>query len=168
MLPIRTILHPTDFSAHSDYAFRLACSLARDHGARVIALHVLDRQVLAYPGVMMPPPPPRATAEQRAAILAQMQQIVPRDSAVPVEYLVEEGAPATAILQIAQETPCDVIVMGTHGRTGLSRLVIGSVAEQVMRSATCPVLTVKAPHQPVKPLHEDGAATAQAGAGAAR
>lgn len=148
MLPIRTILHPTDFSAPSDYAFRLACSLARDHGARLLVLHVFERQALAYPGVMTPPPPPPASAEQRDAALEQLHRIKPRDAAIAVEHLLAEGIPATAILQVAQERHCDLIVMGTHGRTGLSRLLIGSVAEQVVRNATCPVLTIKTPHEP--------------------
>ena len=58
---------------------------------------------------------------------------------------VHEGDPATQIVRVAQETRCDLIVLGTHGRTGLGRLLMGSVAEQVLRKAPCPVLTVKTP-----------------------
>ncbi len=108
-------------------------------------LHVVNRPVLAYPGVMTPPPPPPASPEEHQALRERLQQIKPRTPDIPVEHLLAEGSPATAILQIAQERQCDLIVMGTHGRTGLTRVVMGSVAEQVVRNATCPVLTVKTP-----------------------
>jgi nucleotide-binding universal stress UspA family protein len=62
-----------------------------------------------------------------------------------MEYHLEAGDPATEILRVAREVPCDLIVLGTHGRTGLTRLVLGSVAEEVLRKAPCSVLTVKAP-----------------------
>ena len=145
MLPIRTILHPTDFSDYSAFAFRLACSLARDHNARLLVLHVIDRPVVAYSGVMTAPPPPSPSPEEHQALREQLQQLKPRGQAISTEYLLEEGDPATAIRQIAQERTCDLIVMGTHGRTGIPRLLMGSVAEHVVRNAVCPVLTVKAP-----------------------
>jgi universal stress protein A len=145
MTPIRTILHPTDFSPHSEAAFALACSLARDHGARVIVLHVQERSSLVYSGVMTAPPPPPPTAEEQKALEALLHQIRSSDSKVPVDHLLEEGDPATAILQVAQERGCDLIVMGTHGRTGLGRLLMGSVAEKVVREARCPVMTMKIP-----------------------
>lgn len=65
------------------------------------------------------------------------------DAKVPVEHLLEEGNPSAEILRVAQERRCDLIVMGTHGRTGLHRLLMGSVAEHVVRKAPCPVLVVK-------------------------
>jgi nucleotide-binding universal stress UspA family protein len=151
MLPIRTVLHPTDFSQHSDYAFRLACSLARDHGARLMVLHVLERPLLTYTGVMTAPPPPPPSVEQRQAVQEQLHRIKPPDSAIVVEHLLEEGDPATAILQVAQERRCELIVMGTHGRTGLPRLLMGSVAEQIVRKAPCPVLTVRLPQRQAPP-----------------
>ncbi len=73
MLPVRTVLHPTDFSERSDCAFQLACSLARAHGARLIVLHVLKRSVLTSSGVMMAPPP----AEQRQSLQEQLHRIKP-------------------------------------------------------------------------------------------
>ncbi len=145
MSAIRTILHPTDFSKSSDQAFRLACSLARDYADLVIVLHIVERPVLAYPGVLMAPPPPPLAREQRQAVLEKLRRIRPSDPSLAVEYLLEEGDPATGILQVAQERECNLIVMGTHGRTGLGRLLMGSVAEKVVREAGCPVLTVKVP-----------------------
>jgi nucleotide-binding universal stress UspA family protein len=144
MTPIRTILHPTDFSPYSDYAFQVSCSLARDHGARIMVLHVQERPLLVYAGVMTPPPPP-PDAEERKALLKRLQLMQPADSRVPVEHLLEEGDPATAIVQIARDWACDLIVMGSHGRTGLRRVLMGSVAEHVVREAPCPVLTVNRP-----------------------
>lgn len=145
MTPIRTILHPTDFSPRSEHAFQLACSLARDHSARLIVSHVLERPLIAYTGVAMAPPAPPPSADERHALQDQLHQIQSPDPAVSVQHLLVEGDPATAILQVAQEQECDLIVMGTHGRTGLGRLLMGSVAEKVLREATCPVLTVKTP-----------------------
>ncbi len=145
MLPIRTILHPTDFSERSANAFEVACSLARDSGARLIVLHVLERPVIAYTGVAMAPPAPGPSEEERKALLKRLKQVQPQAPAVAVEHRLEQGDPTIGILQVAQETGCDLIVIGTHGRTGLGRLLLGSVAEQVLRKAPCPVLTVKTP-----------------------
>lgn len=143
MLPIRVIVHPTDFSPPSEPAFQLACSLARDAGARLIVLHVLQVPLIIYSGVAMAAPPPLPSEEERQAVLEQLHRLLPPDPAVTVEYRLEEGEPATGILQVAQETGCDLIALGTHGRTGLARLLMGSVAEKVVREATCSVLTVK-------------------------
>jgi nucleotide-binding universal stress UspA family protein len=110
----------------------------------LLVLHVLERPVFVYTGVLMAPPPPPA-ADEREAVRAKLQRIQAPDGAVRVEHFLEEGDPATGILQAAQERKCDLIVMGTHGRTGLGRVLLGSVAEKVVRGASCPVLTVKAP-----------------------
>jgi universal stress protein A len=136
MLPIQTILHPTDFSERSHHALELACALARDRSARMIILHVM-----AVPLVEEK----RLYREEMEGELLGMR--VP-DPQVRVERRLEEGDPATQILRVAQEMSCDLIVMGSHGRTGLERLLMGSVAEQVVRRASCPVLTVKAPFPP--------------------
>ena len=145
MLSIRTILYPADFSEQSGHAFQFACSLARDYRARLIVLHVLELPVLTYSGVMTPPPPPLPSTEELDAVREQLHRIKPPDPAACVEYLLEQGDPATIVLEVAQERQCDLIGMGTHGRTGLGRLLMGSVAEQVVRQASCPVLTVKMP-----------------------
>jgi nucleotide-binding universal stress UspA family protein len=148
MLPIRTIVHPTDFSESSDAAFRLACSAARDYGARLLVLHVVR--------------PPPAVAFEAGSMLVEpegyrdelwerLSRLQPRHANVRLEHRLAEGDPAGEILDLARESGCDLIVMGTHGRTGLGRLLLGSVAEQVVRKAPCPVLTVKAPFPQVEP-----------------
>jgi nucleotide-binding universal stress UspA family protein len=141
MLSIQTILHPTDFSEYSNYAFDLACAFARDHGARLIILHVAMPTLVIYGEGVLPPQPVDYLDRARE----QLQQVVPQDPKVTVEHRLVEGAAAPEILRVAEETRCDLIVMGTHGRTGMGRLLMGSVAEQVVRKASCPVLTVKTP-----------------------
>jgi nucleotide-binding universal stress UspA family protein len=142
MLTIKTILHPTDFSERSQDAFRLACSLARDHGARLILLHVIPPpQAVGYDAMPVLPAYPPGYRKELEEKLRSWQ--VPAN--VLVDYRLEEGFAATEIVRLASEIPCDLIVMGTHGRTGLGRLLLGSVAEQVLRKANCPVLSVKSP-----------------------
>ena len=141
MLPVHTILHPTDFSAPSAYALGLACALARDYGARLIALHVAHVPPVFASEGMVPPAP----EEIRAEAEEQLRQLpVPQDD-VRVERRLELGDAAGEILRVAAEVDASLIVMGTHGRTGLGRLLMGSVAEQVVRRAACPVLTVTRP-----------------------
>jgi nucleotide-binding universal stress UspA family protein len=143
MLAIQCILHPTDFSPTSDAAFRIACSLAREYGARLIVLHTFQPPVVVPSGIE---PIPLTTPADRAALEAQLRQMRPPDPGVRIEYRLVEGDPAKTILEVCREAHCDLIAMGTHGRTGLGRLLIGSVAEKVVRNAPCPVLAVKTPH----------------------
>ena len=139
MLQLHTILHPTDFSDPSRQAFQLAWSLARDHGAKLIVLHV-SPPLLIYGefGAVA------QTDIQNDQLREELEQVVGPDRSVPLEHRLEEGDPASHIVRLAEDTGSDLIVMGTHGRTGLRRWLLGSVAEQVMRRAHCPVLTVKA------------------------
>ena len=142
MLAVNTILHPTDFSERSQYAFWLACSLARDYGARLIVLHVVAAPAVVYgEGVVVPPNP----EELRAAAQEELDRLQAPRADVRAERRLAEGDAVEETLRVAQEANADLIVMGTHGRTGLGRLLMGSVAEQVVRRASCPVLTVKAP-----------------------
>jgi nucleotide-binding universal stress UspA family protein len=140
-VPVRTILHPTDFSERCEAAFRVACSLAKDHAARVIVVHVAEPPV-APMGMAPSPPLPEGHRGGLEEQLCRFQGSAPE---VQVECRVEEGDAATGIVRAARATESDLIVMGTHGRTGLGRLLMGSVAEQVLRTAPCPVATVKAP-----------------------
>jgi nucleotide-binding universal stress UspA family protein len=142
--PLRTILHPTDASACSREAFRLACSLARDHGARLIALRVTAVPDLVYEGYGTPGSP-LAEEEYVAEARKDVGELRPADPGLALERRVEEGDPAAEILRVAAEAGADLIVMGTHGRTGLRHLLLGSVAEQVVRKAPCPVLTLTTP-----------------------
>lgn len=145
--PIQTILHPTDFSEPCDEAFRVACLLAKDHAARIVVVHVPEPS--AAPLGMAPPPPrPKGYWGGLEERLSRFQLSVPE---VQVEGRVEEGDAAAAIVSTARATASDLIVMGTHGRTGLRRLLMGSVAESVLRAASCPVVTVKTPDAEAPP-----------------
>jgi nucleotide-binding universal stress UspA family protein len=148
MLTIKTILHPTDFSPASDNAFRMAAALAHDYGARLIALHVADPPVIVFGEGVVPPEP----AKHREAIQYRLDEMQAHAPHVAVERELAEGNPVAEILRVAEEHACDVIVMGTHGRKGLGRLLLGSVAEQVLRHAQCTVLTVKGPVRASQPV----------------
>ena len=140
MSRMRTILHPTDFSERSESAFHLACSLARDQGARLIVLHVIPPPVSH--GEVVARQQPNGYREQMCDWLYRLQA---PGSRLDVDHRLTDGEPYAEILRVTEDDGCDLIVMGTHGRTGLRRLLMGSVAEQVLRQASCPVLTVKTP-----------------------
>jgi nucleotide-binding universal stress UspA family protein len=156
MLAVRTILHPTDFSDRSQYAFWLACALARDYHARLVLLHVVDVPMVIYGdgGAVMPPNP----EELRAGARDQLDALQVPHVDIRAERRLEEGDAVETILRVAHEIQADLIVMGNHGRTGLGRLLMGSVAERVVRQATCPVLTVRSPFPETAPESELAAA----------
>jgi universal stress protein A len=138
MLNIQMILHPTDFSSHSENALDLACALCRNYSARLILLHV-TKPVTAYHGDETLPLDPEVI---RAEAKQHLERLATPDAGYPVERRLEEGEPIPTILRVARDCGVDLIVMGTHGRTGLRRFIMGSVAEQIVRRAPCPVLTV--------------------------
>jgi nucleotide-binding universal stress UspA family protein len=143
MLNIQAILVAADFSAPSEEAFRVARALARDYRARLVVLHVATPPPFVTPGELQ-----RALQRPdgyRGELEGRLRLVYAADSPAGVEYRVDDGDPAVEILGVAREAGCDLIAMGTHGRTGLSRLLMGSVAERVVRKASCPVLTVKIP-----------------------
>jgi nucleotide-binding universal stress UspA family protein len=141
MLSIRTILFPTDFSDRSLAAFDLACALARDYAAELVVAHVAVPPVpLAGEGLVVEPPSGWEEAER-----TELEAVRADDPRVRLTRRLLVGAPAEEIIRLAGEVKADLVVMGSHGRTGLRRLLAGSVAEAVMRAAPCPVLTVRTP-----------------------
>jgi nucleotide-binding universal stress UspA family protein len=140
---LATILHPTDFSQHAVYAFHLACLLAQAYGARVVALHItpvhLPAAITDHGSESAPPNPDGC----RASLWSELWKLEAPDRNVRVEHRLEEGNAAAEILRVSRETSSDLIVMGTHGRTGLTRFPMGSVAKQIVRAATCPVVTIR-------------------------
>lgn len=141
MLPLTTILHPTDFSPSAAAAYKLACSLARDTGARLIVLHVTARPTVVYGTGVVPVDPETEQRQLREMLHTQH----PVDPKVQQEYHLALGEPVTEVLREAEEKKANLIVMGTHGRMGLTRMLMGSVAEQVLRRANCPVLIARLP-----------------------
>jgi nucleotide-binding universal stress UspA family protein len=150
-MTIRRILVPIDFSADADVAMQYAIDLARSFGASVDVLHVVENPLAA--GMW--------SAEAYRVEIAGLQINLVRDArerlrkeiaragALPngLEHDVRVGHPATTIVDYAREKAVDLIVMGTKGRTGVAHVLAGSVAERVVRTAPCPVLTVRGPRQ---------------------
>lgn len=144
MFTPRLILCPTDFSENSRVALRVAEDLARQNQAGLLVLHVaatLGPENLGY-----------VEAETRlqpeahiAGLRRQLEGVGPSRPGVEVRHLLREGDPARVIGQVVREQHCDLVVVGTHGRTGLDHLLMGSIAESVIRHCPCPVLVVKYP-----------------------
>lgn len=140
---MRKILFPTDFSHTGDEALKLATSLARDRDGEVLIVHVEEPPAAYGGGEMYYGMPDPATEDLRQMLL----MVKPDDPEVPCEHRLITGDPSTAIPKLADEEGVELIVMGTHGRTGLMRLLMGSVAEAIVRRANCPVLTLRQPHR---------------------
>ena len=163
---LKTILVPLDDSEHSAVALQWGASLAQHYGAQLLLLHVVPKAVEELPppgsgsGALIGPSSVEqlvrpggtsaaeglliehvAQAETALAALARTQLPAP----VPATVRVAVGRPAEEILRVAEEAGVDLIVMGTHGRTGLQHVLLGSVAEKVVRLAPCPVLIVRQP-----------------------
>ncbi|MGE3409111.1 MAG: universal stress protein [Pirellulales bacterium] len=135
------IIFPTDFSSSSDSALAYATALARDMGATLYFVHV-EEPPLAYGGGEMYYGIPEPNTE---ALLKMLHAVKPTDPAVPFEHRLLAGDPAGAVVEFAVNEKADMIVLGTHGRTGLTRFLMGSVAESIVRQSPCPVLTFKEP-----------------------
>lgn len=136
----KIVLHATDFSEGSKHAFAVACDLACPAQGKVVVMHGLAPGVRASLEI---PPPPELEQERKEEARRQLHRVLPTSSSVTVEHRLVIGEEVDAILDTAKQIKADVIVMGTHGRSGLKRMVLGSVAEQVVRRADCPVLTVR-------------------------
>ena len=143
---IHRILVPTDFSAPSERAVEYASALAANLGGSLHLVHVLDRLLSpemgwASPAIEAVKMREHLYQESRAKLVALAAKV--ESHAVPASSEVRSGGPSAEIIQAAGEHGADLIVMATHGRSGLSHLVLGSVAEQVIRHARCPVLAMR-------------------------
>jgi nucleotide-binding universal stress UspA family protein len=137
---VHKILYPTDFSTPGQAALEMATSLARDRGAKLLIVHVEEPPAAygggeLYYGIDEP---------NRDELKRMLSEVVPTDPSVGYEHRLLIGSPASGIIHLAEREGVDMIVMPTHGRTGIGRLLMGSVAEEVVRKAKCPVLTIKA------------------------
>jgi nucleotide-binding universal stress UspA family protein len=146
MITIARTLCPTDFSLTSIHAIDLAGHIAQLYGSRIAALHVVPPAVTPYPG--LPAIDPHADQDFDAAELRRYCSETARAfssvirAGIPVDVMVHVGEPSRDILESAASLTADLIVMGTHGFSGFEHLLLGSVAEKVLRKAACPVLTV--------------------------
>jgi nucleotide-binding universal stress UspA family protein len=142
---IRRILHPSDFSPASRAAFARAIALAKENRAQLIVAHVLAPMLAVGDGAM--PADMYAELEEagRRHGTRQLDALVGKaqKAGVRAQGVLLEGAAAQEIVRAAKRTRADLIVIGTHGRTGLARFFLGSVASRVMSHAACPVMTVR-------------------------
>jgi len=138
------ILCPVDFSDASRHAVDHALALARWYGGTITAAHVIPPMMSLQPSAGLPLYPPIVfTPQDLEQFRSETTKFVEAEGgSTQVNAVVVEGSIATEIVQLAESLPADIVVMGTHGRSGFERLLLGSVTERVLRKAPCPVLTV--------------------------
>ena len=155
-IAIRKILCPVDFSANAEHALRYAVALAQSHGAELVLLHVMEMPDYALPeGTLAVGVTTLDLVRELEEGCRQQLEALAESARADVAQVTTQfvtGAPFVEIVRAARDQEADLIVMGTHGRSGLAHMMIGSVAEKVVRKAPCPVLTVKHPeHEFVMP-----------------
>lgn len=152
-MKLKKILVPVDFSDCAMEALEYAGAFAKRLGARLVVLYVVEPVYYATPSELYGPASNVALLleEQRKVGAQQLAQIAARlrRRGIPAKTALHSGTPYQVIAEVAEKEKADLIVLGTHGRTGISHFVMGSVAERVVRSAPCPVLTVRL--QPERP-----------------
>jgi len=155
MIQLKRILLPTDFSEYSAAARQYACAFADQFRAELHVIHVIQdlAPLVPEPGVIVPPPADYLRELELNAQTMLERVIEPAWAAgKTIVRAVRQGPPFLEIVRYAKETNIDLIVIGTHGRTGLAHVFMGSVAEKVVRKAPCPVLSVRHPeHEFVAP-----------------
>ncbi len=148
-LQLRKILLPTDFSGCADYALPYAATIARATGATIICVHVVEPIVPAvgYSGLAEPMPMTDISEQLEDSAERELPQLADCEefNGLEVEEVIVHGDAAAEIVRVAGEHQVDLIVVSSHGRTGLGRIIFGSTAEAVVRHASCPVLVVKPP-----------------------
>jgi universal stress protein A len=147
-MQIKTILVPSDFSDYAEYAFTWALEMAEKWGATVVVMNAAPMfSHLAYPESLYMVDLAKIEPELIADSDKKLREFVAKQgtSTVPVETRAVLGDPFWEICKVAEQEPADLIVMGSHGRTGLAHVLLGSVAERVVRHAPCPVLVARLP-----------------------
>jgi len=150
-MPWKTILVPHDFSASANHAAAIARDEAKVHGGTIVLLHVIDLPYQLDPDAAIVPEATGAPISIRQYATqsadAHLQDIADRlaKDGVPATGIIKIGTPIDEIIRTVDEQSIDLIVMGTHGRTGIRHLMAGSVTERVVRSSRVPVLTIRHP-----------------------
>jgi nucleotide-binding universal stress UspA family protein len=146
---LRRILLPTDFSGCANYAFPYAAAIARATQARILCVHVVEPVVPAvgYSGLADPMPIADMSEQLEDSAERELPRLTDCEElkGLEVEEVIVHGDAAAEIVRVAGEQEADLIVISSHGRTGLGRMIFGSTAEAVVRHASCPVLVVKPP-----------------------
>jgi nucleotide-binding universal stress UspA family protein len=148
----KTILVPHDFSSSANHAVAIARDEAKAHGAKVMLLHVIEMPSTLKPDTVIVPDETGAPINikdyaigQAEEHLADLASRIAKDGVTTTTFI-RLGKPEDEIVKFANENSVDLIAMGTHGRTGLAHMLVGSVAERVVRTSKCPVLTIRADH----------------------
>jgi universal stress protein A len=154
MITLKRILAPTDFSASSAIALKYARTFAETFGASLDVLHVMEEPLMyaATPSDSVLPIAMVEALERNAR--AQLAAVFPEEArkGLRVELVLKKGSPFVEIIRHARENEVDLIILGTHGRGPIAHMLMGGVAEKVVRKAPCPVLTVRDPeHEFVMP-----------------
>src|SRR4030095_2913719 len=146
-MQIRSILLPTDFSECGNYALAYATSLARTFGASILCIHVIEPMVptVGYSGMTEPLPIADISDQLEDSAERELPKLAECDecTGLEVEEVIVHGEAASEIVRVAKERQVDLIVVSSHGRKGLGRILFGSTAEAIVRHAPCPVLVVK-------------------------
>jgi nucleotide-binding universal stress UspA family protein len=154
---IRRVLFPTDFSQYNDVALEFASTVAAEAKALLYIVHVDDMRDLNVPIAISGAYESNFEIWDRSAVRQRLEQVLPTISDVQYTHQYLEGMPVDEIVKFAQRENIDLIVMASHGRTGLPRLLMGSIAEGVMRTAHCAVLIAKQPAGRNKPQNQQRA-----------
>ena len=152
-MQVKTIVVPCDFSEYAEQAYRWAIGLAEKWGAKIILLHAAQLFTsLGYPESVYLLDLKKMEDEILADAEKRLREFMAKKDSSPVvvETRAVTGDPFWEICQTAEKEPADLIVMGSHGRTGLAHVLLGSVAERVVRHAPCPVLVARAPKDVTK------------------
>jgi universal stress protein A len=147
---VKTIVVPYDFSQYAEYALTWAVQLAETWHAKIVLVQAVPLLAdLSYPFGVTLLDIPRLDADLETGAKLQLEDVATatRTPAVPIEIRVLRGDPTAEICQAAARESADLIIMGSHGRSGLAHVLLGSVAERVVRHAPCPVLVVRLPRQ---------------------
>jgi universal stress protein A len=155
MIDLHRILVPTDFSKQSQNALKYAVAFAEKFGAELYLLHVVQDLAVFIPDMITVAPPVVPTVKQLTdAVYVAFDRLIEENhlTGLAIHREVREGSPFVEIIRFASEENMDLIVLSTHGHTGLAHVLLGSVTEKVVRKAPCPILTVHDPeHEFVHP-----------------
>ncbi len=149
MFAPKRILVPTDFSEYSDNALRYAIDIARQYAAKVFLLHVIDENIQQCTFEYCLTDDVMKQIEQEGKIRSadklreEIERVEKNNADVAIEAIIKHGIPYDDILREQEEKDIDLIVIASHGRTGIKRILIGSVAEKVIRAAKCPVMLLR-------------------------
>jgi len=146
MIKLKKILYPTDFSDSSLEALPYALSFARDYKAKLILMHVVNEAIFSEGLSLARAIAPEALGQEMADEAdRRLKMIIPADqrAGLDVEMVILHGMPFLEVIRYAKANDIDLIVIGTHGRSGVDHIIFGSTAEKVVRKAPCPVLSVK-------------------------